>query len=100
MRPALIARPICPGVTLHDRQQPPAACQALVNLAVSCGCIIIQAQDLQSHNTCSGGRQQQIELCELAVDAVRALNFQAGALHVELKYTSSNGPQLIEVGQR
>ena len=43
-------------------------------------------------------RQQQIELCELAVDAVKALGFYAGVLHVELKYTSRTGPQLIEVG--
>ena len=42
-------------------------------------------------------RQQQIELCELAVESVKAMGFQAGALHVELKYTSRNGPQLIEV---
>lgn len=44
-------------------------------------------------------RQQQIELCELAVEAVKALGFQAGALHVELKYTTTNGPQLIEVNR-
>ena len=44
-------------------------------------------------------RQQQVELCELAVEAVKALGFQAGVLHVELKYTSQNGPQLIEVCQ-
>ena len=41
-------------------------------------------------------RQQQVDLCELAVDAVKALGFETGVLHAELKYTS-HGPQLIEV---
>ena len=31
------------------------------------------------------------------MDAVKALGFHAGVLHAELKFTSRNGPQLIEV---
>lgn len=41
-------------------------------------------------------RQQQVDLCELAVNAVKALGFEVGVLHAELKYTS-HGPHLIEV---
>ena len=41
-------------------------------------------------------RQQQVDLCELAVNAVKALGFECGVLHAELKYTS-HGPHLIEV---
>jgi len=44
-------------------------------------------------------KDQQCELKELAVDAVRALGFERGIFHVELKYTST-GPQLIEVNAR
>ena len=40
---------------------------------------------------------QQKALCDLAVAAAKALGFQMGVLHTELKYTS-HGPQLIEVG--
>lgn len=41
--------------------------------------------------------QQQRELCQLSVAAVKCMGFVVGNFHVECKYTSSNGPQLIEV---
>jgi hypothetical protein len=40
---------------------------------------------------------QQKALCELSVQAVKALGFTLGAFHVEGKYTS-HGPHIIEVG--
>ncbi|KAK9804152.1 hypothetical protein WJX73_005604 [Symbiochloris irregularis] len=43
--------------------------------------------------------QQQMDLCDLAVASVKALGFEEGVLHVELKYTS-HGPQLIEINAR
>lgn len=45
-------------------------------------------------------RKKQVELRELAVSSVKALGFQEGIFHVELKYTSNHGPQLIEVNAR
>jgi carnosine synthase len=44
-------------------------------------------------------RQKQHELRELAINCVKALGFQDGVFHVELKYTS-RGPHLIEVNAR
>lgn len=53
-------------------------------------------------------RKKQVELRELAVSSVKALKcvpkvslrealgFQDGIFHVELKYTTQHGPQLIE----
>lgn len=41
--------------------------------------------------------QQQRELCQLSVAAVKCMGFTVGVFHVECKYTSKNGPQLIEV---
>ena len=41
--------------------------------------------------------QQQRELCQLSVAAVKCMGFTVGVFHVECKYTSANGPQLIEV---
>ena len=40
---------------------------------------------------------QQRELCQLSVAAVKCMGFTVGVFHVECKYTSVNGPQLIEV---
>lgn len=40
--------------------------------------------------------EQQKALCQLAVQAVKALGFTLGAFHVEGKYTS-HGPHIIEV---
>ena len=40
--------------------------------------------------------QQQRELCQLSVAAVKCMGFTVGAFHVECKYTSHTGPQLIE----
>ena len=40
---------------------------------------------------------QQRELCQLSVAAVKCMGFTVGVFHVECKYTSANGPQLIEV---
>lgn len=40
---------------------------------------------------------QQRELCQLSVAAVKCMGFTVGVFHVECKYTSQNGPQLIEV---
>ncbi len=40
--------------------------------------------------------KNQRELCELAVNTVAALGFQAGVFHVEGKATS-HGPHIIEV---
>ena len=40
---------------------------------------------------------QQRELCQLSVAAVKCMGFTVGVFHVECKYTSTNGPQLIEV---
>ena len=40
---------------------------------------------------------QQRELCQLSVAAVKCMGFTVGTFHVECKYTSKNGPQLIEV---
>lgn len=45
-------------------------------------------------------RKKQVELRELAVNSVKALGFQDGIFHVELKYTTSHGAQLIEVNAR
>eukprot|EP00933_Yihiella_yeosuensis_P032052 TRINITY_DN25639_c0_g1_i1.p1 TRINITY_DN25639_c0_g1~~TRINITY_DN25639_c0_g1_i1.p1 ORF type:complete len:530 (+),score=96.62 TRINITY_DN25639_c0_g1_i1:34-1590(+) len=45
-------------------------------------------------------RQKQVALKELAISSVKALGFEDGIFHVECKYTSSNGPQLIEVNAR
>lgn len=45
-------------------------------------------------------RKKQVELRELAVSSVKALGFQDGIFHVELKYTSQHGAQLIEVNAR
>ena len=45
-------------------------------------------------------RKKQVELRELAVSSVKALGFQDGIFHVELKYTTQHGPQLIEVNAR
>ncbi|KAK9918865.1 hypothetical protein WJX75_007641 [Coccomyxa subellipsoidea] len=44
--------------------------------------------------------QQQRELCQLSVAAVKCMGFVVGNFHVECKYTSKNGPQLIEVNSR
>ncbi|CAL5224156.1 g6793 [Coccomyxa viridis] len=43
---------------------------------------------------------QQRELCQLSVAAVKCMGFTVGVFHVECKYTSQNGPQLIEVNAR
>ena len=40
---------------------------------------------------------QQRELCQISVAAVKCMGFTVGVFHVECKYTSANGPQLIEV---
>ncbi|CAE7815788.1 CARNS1 [Symbiodinium sp. KB8] len=45
-------------------------------------------------------REKQLALRELAVSSVKALGFQDGIFHVELKYTSQHGAQLIEVNAR
>jgi len=45
-------------------------------------------------------KQQQTELKELAINSVKVLGFATGVFHVELKYTSNTGPQLIEVNAR
>eukprot|EP00405_Crypthecodinium_cohnii_P018813 CAMPEP_0206482574 /NCGR_PEP_ID=MMETSP0324_2-20121206/38948_1 /ASSEMBLY_ACC=CAM_ASM_000836 /TAXON_ID=2866 /ORGANISM="Crypthecodinium cohnii, Strain Seligo" /LENGTH=591 /DNA_ID=CAMNT_0053960533 /DNA_START=140 /DNA_END=1915 /DNA_ORIENTATION=+ len=45
-------------------------------------------------------KQQQTELKELAINSVKVLGFATGVFHVELKYTSTTGPQLIEVNAR
>ncbi|CAE7730138.1 CARNS1 [Symbiodinium sp. CCMP2592] len=45
-------------------------------------------------------RDRQLALRELAVSSVKALGFQDGIFHVELKYTSQHGAQLIEVNAR
>ncbi|CAJ1446854.1 unnamed protein product [Effrenium voratum] len=45
-------------------------------------------------------RKKQVELREMAVSAVKALGFQDGIFHVELKYTTQHGAQLIEVNAR
>jgi len=45
-------------------------------------------------------KQQQTELKELAINSVKVLGFTTGVFHVELKYTSNTGPQLIEVNAR
>eukprot|EP00931_Biecheleriopsis_adriatica_P003088 TRINITY_DN10437_c0_g3_i1.p1 TRINITY_DN10437_c0_g3~~TRINITY_DN10437_c0_g3_i1.p1 ORF type:complete len:691 (+),score=136.76 TRINITY_DN10437_c0_g3_i1:166-2073(+) len=45
-------------------------------------------------------RQKQVELKDLAISSVKALGFEDGIFHVECKYTSNNGPQLIEVNAR
>jgi hypothetical protein len=43
------------------------------------------------------GLAQQRELCALSVAAVKCMGFTVGAFHVECKFTSKNGAQLIEV---
>jgi len=45
-------------------------------------------------------RTKQVELRELAVSSVKAVGFEDGIFHVECKYTTSHGPQLIEVNAR
>ncbi|CAE7361066.1 CARNS1 [Symbiodinium necroappetens] len=45
-------------------------------------------------------REKQLALRELAVSSVKALGFQDSIFHVELKYTSQHGAQLIEVNAR
>ena len=78
----------------------PALCSPLQLLGLCAGALAQPACSMSTDGASQSAlqrRQQQIELCELAVEAVKALGFQAGALHVELKYTSRNGPQLIEV---
>eukprot|EP00405_Crypthecodinium_cohnii_P009787 CAMPEP_0206440292 /NCGR_PEP_ID=MMETSP0324_2-20121206/12680_1 /ASSEMBLY_ACC=CAM_ASM_000836 /TAXON_ID=2866 /ORGANISM="Crypthecodinium cohnii, Strain Seligo" /LENGTH=588 /DNA_ID=CAMNT_0053907997 /DNA_START=83 /DNA_END=1850 /DNA_ORIENTATION=- len=45
-------------------------------------------------------KQQQTELKDLAINSVKVLGFATGIFHVELKYTSNTGPQLIEVNAR
>mmetsp|Transcript_73555 Transcript_73555/g.172533 ORF Transcript_73555/g.172533 Transcript_73555/m.172533 type:complete len:644 (+) Transcript_73555:56-1987(+) len=45
-------------------------------------------------------RDRQLALREMAVSSVKALGFQDGIFHVELKYTSQHGAQLIEVNAR
>jgi biotin carboxylase len=45
-------------------------------------------------------RHKQVALKELAINAIKALGFEDGIFHVELKYTSNCGPQLIEVNAR
>mmetsp|Transcript_43900 Transcript_43900/g.82006 ORF Transcript_43900/g.82006 Transcript_43900/m.82006 type:complete len:635 (+) Transcript_43900:43-1947(+) len=45
-------------------------------------------------------REKQLALRELAVSSVKALGFQDGIFHVELKYTTQHGAQLIEVNAR
>mmetsp|Transcript_3738 Transcript_3738/g.8689 ORF Transcript_3738/g.8689 Transcript_3738/m.8689 type:complete len:586 (+) Transcript_3738:92-1849(+) len=45
-------------------------------------------------------KQQQTELKDLSVNCCKALGFTSGVFHVECKYTSTTGPQLIEVNAR
>mmetsp|Transcript_9028 Transcript_9028/g.23582 ORF Transcript_9028/g.23582 Transcript_9028/m.23582 type:complete len:627 (+) Transcript_9028:51-1931(+) len=45
-------------------------------------------------------REKQVELKELAINSLKALSFDSGVFHVECKYTTKNGPQLIEVNAR
>jgi carnosine synthase len=44
-------------------------------------------------------KEKQNSLKQLAIESCKALGFDSGVFHVELKYTSS-GPQLIEVNAR
>eukprot|EP00929_Paragymnodinium_shiwhaense_P023020 TRINITY_DN14512_c0_g1_i1.p1 TRINITY_DN14512_c0_g1~~TRINITY_DN14512_c0_g1_i1.p1 ORF type:complete len:621 (+),score=152.46 TRINITY_DN14512_c0_g1_i1:138-2000(+) len=45
-------------------------------------------------------KPKQKELKELAINSVKCLGFTEGVFHVELKYTKSRGPHLIEVNAR
>uniref|UniRef100_A0A7S2WXH8 ATP-grasp domain-containing protein n=1 Tax=Chloropicon primus TaxID=1764295 RepID=A0A7S2WXH8_9CHLO len=43
---------------------------------------------------------KQEELIEVSKKMLKALGLTCGVMHVELKYTTTNGPQLIEVNSR
>ena len=45
-------------------------------------------------------QSKQDELIETSIKMLKALGLTSGVMHVELKYTTQNGPQLIEVNGR
>ena len=45
-------------------------------------------------------QSKQDELVETSIKMLKALGLTSGVMHVELKYTTQNGPQLIEVNGR
>ena len=45
-------------------------------------------------------RRKQEELVEVSKKMLKAIGLTSGVMHVELKYTTTNGPQLIEVNSR